>query len=227
MSYEVIGQLIEQVDDAFFAIDVRGIVTYWNSGAKNMLGYSAQEVLNKSLPFDREILKQELEVAIKAFTQQKQVCLKVTKEHKNGLPVDLFMSIYPIMQQNKLSGFFFSATKQSKYKTAQMMGKVPKTEQKRTFEELRKIIVLALTHGRMTINQVSLKTGVNWKTVEKHLTFFIGKGYVEEVFSSEYVRIFELTQKGHTLVEKVRQDMIAKVVTKDQEQESTSQEREA
>src|SRR3989344_7084480 len=109
MSYEVIGQLIEQVDDAFFAIDVRGIVTYWNSGAKNMLGYSAQEVLNKSLPFDREILKQELEVAIKAFTQQKQVCLKVTKEHKNGLPVDLFMSIYPIMQQNKLSGFFFSA----------------------------------------------------------------------------------------------------------------------
>lgn len=227
MSYEVIEQLIEQLDDAFFAIDLRGTVTYWNAGAKNMFGHSVQEVINKPLPFDKEILKAELEVAVKAFTQQKQTCIKVAKEHKNGLPVDIFMSIYPIMQHNKLSGFFFSATKQSKYKNAQIIGEVQKGEQKRTFEELRKIIVLVLTHGRMTINQVSLKTGVNWKTVEKHLTFLIGKGYVEEVFSSEYVRIFELTQKGRTLVEKIRQDMIAKVVTKDQEQEYTPQEREA
>ncbi len=227
MSYEVIGQLIEQLDDAFFAIDLRGTVTYWNTGAKNILGYNAQEVLGKSLPFDKETLKIELEMAIKALTQQKQTCIKVAKEHKNGIPIDLFISIYPIMQHNKLNGFFFSATKQSKYKNAQIIGDVQRGEQKRTFEELRKIIVLALTHGRMTINQVSIKTGVNWKTVEKHLTFLIGKGYVEEVFSSEYVRIFELTQKGHTLVEKVRQDMIAKVVTKDQEQEETPQEREA
>lgn len=227
MSYEGIGQFIEQVDDAFFAIDLRGTVIYWNQGAKNLLGYSAQEMLGKPLPFDKELLKQELEVAIKAYTQQKQTCIKAAKEHKNGLAVDLFLSIYPAMHEGKLSGFFFSAVKQSKYKQAQVIGEEQKGEQKRTFEELRKIIVLALTHGRMTINQVSLKTGVNWKTVEKHLTFLIGKGYVEEVFSSEYVRIFELTQKGRTLVEKIRQDMITKVVTKEQEQDSTPQEREA
>ena len=32
-----------------------------------------------------------------------------------------------------------------------------------------------LTKGRMTINQIAIDSGINWRTVEKHLTYLIGK----------------------------------------------------
>lgn len=67
---------------------------------------------------------------------------------------------------------------------------------KRTFRELRYIIQLALLPGQQTTNQISIRTGINWRTVESHLTFLVGKGLVSEVFKSEYVRIFKLTEAG-------------------------------
>lgn len=67
---------------------------------------------------------------------------------------------------------------------------------KRTFHELRYLILTLLLQGQQTTNQISVKTGINWRTVESHLTFLIGKGFVSEVFKSEYVRIFKLTQDG-------------------------------
>ena len=67
---------------------------------------------------------------------------------------------------------------------------------KRTFTELRHIILAALFSGQQTTNQLSIKTGINWRTVEAHLTFLIGKGLVTEVLKSEYVRIFALSKDG-------------------------------
>jgi predicted transcriptional regulator len=67
---------------------------------------------------------------------------------------------------------------------------------KRTFSELRFLILSSLLSGQQTTNQLSIKSGINWKTVEAHLTFLIGKGMVREVLKSEYVRIFDLTSDG-------------------------------
>ncbi|MBI2580913.1 hypothetical protein HYV85_03830 [Candidatus Woesearchaeota archaeon] len=67
---------------------------------------------------------------------------------------------------------------------------------KRTFSELRHTILIALLPGQQTTNQVSIITEINWRTVEAHLTFLIGKGLVTEVLKSEYVRIFRLTDAG-------------------------------
>ena len=67
---------------------------------------------------------------------------------------------------------------------------------KRTFRELRYIILLVLLSGQQTTNQISIRTGINWRTVESHLTFLVGKGLVSEVLKSEYVRIFKLTEQG-------------------------------
>ena len=70
-------------------------------------------------------------------------------------------------------------------------------ESKRTFAVLRYGLLHVLSCGkRMTINQIAHAAHINWKTVEKHLTYLIGKKLVEEVFSSEYVRIFEMTKQG-------------------------------
>ena len=74
---------------------------------------------------------------------------------------------------------------------------------KRTFEEIRKKLVLGLRGGQVTLNNLSKKSGVNWKTVDNHVIYLIGKGYVKEVFSSPYVRIIELTEKGQDFAAKL------------------------
>ena len=67
---------------------------------------------------------------------------------------------------------------------------------KRTFIEIRNSILLSLASRQKSINQISSETQINWKTVERHLVYLMGKGWAREVFSSAYVRIFELTAFG-------------------------------
>ncbi len=67
---------------------------------------------------------------------------------------------------------------------------------KRPFIEIRNSILVCLAQGQKTINQISGETSINWKTVERHLTYLVGKGWVREAFSSAYVRVFELTAFG-------------------------------
>jgi predicted transcriptional regulator len=73
---------------------------------------------------------------------------------------------------------------------------------KRTFEEIRKDILKSLSVGQNTINHISHETDINWKTVDNHLVYLIGRGLVKEVFSSDYVRIVELTDEGKEYVMK-------------------------
>lgn len=67
---------------------------------------------------------------------------------------------------------------------------------KRTFSKIRNSLLLSLASGQKTINQISSETSINWKTVEHHLIYLVGKGWAREAFSSTYVRIFELTAFG-------------------------------
>ncbi len=67
---------------------------------------------------------------------------------------------------------------------------------KKTYEEIRRNVLLSLFNGKKTINEISRDSGVNWKTVQRHLTYLKGIELVSEVFSSPYVRIFDLTEKA-------------------------------
>lgn len=75
---------------------------------------------------------------------------------------------------------------------------------KRTFEEIRFNLLMSLTEGRKTINELAKDAGVNWRTTSNHLVYLIGLGLVTEVFNSPYVRIFELTEKGKAKVEELK-----------------------
>lgn len=73
---------------------------------------------------------------------------------------------------------------------------------KRTFNDLRTLILETLSQGQMTVNELSTKSGINWKTVDNHLIFLVGKGYVRTVFASRYVKIYEITEEGRALLGK-------------------------
>ena len=72
---------------------------------------------------------------------------------------------------------------------------------KRTFVEIRSTILFALAHGHTTVNKISTQTGLTWKTVDNHLIYLIGRGYVKEVFASPYVKIYELSERGKESIE--------------------------
>ena len=69
-------------------------------------------------------------------------------------------------------------------------------QQKRRYSELRGILLNSLKNGEKTINELSKTSGINWKTCDNHLIWLVGMEWVEEVFSSRYVRIFKITEKG-------------------------------
>lgn len=67
---------------------------------------------------------------------------------------------------------------------------------KRGYSELRWLLLDSLKNGEKTLNELSKTSGINWKTCDNHLIWLVGMEWVEEVFSSRYVRIFKITEKG-------------------------------
>ncbi len=82
---------------------------------------------------------------------------------------------------------------------------IPEMVEKRTFKEIREIILATLAKGKNTLNNLAKEAGVNWRTTDNHLNWMKGKGLVAEVFTSDYVRIFDLTEKGRQEAEKLKQ----------------------
>ena len=67
---------------------------------------------------------------------------------------------------------------------------------KRTFKHIREILLVCLSSGQKTTNQIASRTRINWRSVERHLTWLVGMGLVKEIFSSKFVRVFELSDQG-------------------------------
>jgi DNA-binding transcriptional ArsR family regulator len=67
---------------------------------------------------------------------------------------------------------------------------------RRNFKEIRQIILRDLLIGQKTVNQIAESTGLTWRTVDNHLIHLAGKGLVEPVFISEYVKIYRLKKVG-------------------------------
>lgn len=67
---------------------------------------------------------------------------------------------------------------------------------RRNFKEIRQLILRDLLIGQKTVNQIAESTGLTWRTVDNHLIYLAGKGLVEPVFISEYVKIYRLKKVG-------------------------------
>jgi len=67
--------------------------------------------------------------------------------------------------------------------------------QKRTFTEIRKLILEDLKKGERTVNQLATSCKLTWRTVDNHLIHLIGKGLAEPVYLSPYVKIYKIKVK--------------------------------
>ena len=207
VGYPPSSNLLENTQEAITILDLQGKVVFWNKGAETLFGYARDDVAGKALPFVSREWQYELQVAFERARAGKSFMFKTQKQHRLGAVLDLFVKVSPIVEQEILIGFSLVFHEVAEMKKATF---VPYNLQpflrdaKRTFIQLREKIVLTLGGGKMTINQLAISAEINWRTVEKHLTFLIGKRLVAEVVSSEYVRIFELTAEGREYVEEVK-----------------------
>ena len=205
---ELILNIVKNSNEAIIAIDLNSKITFWNKSAERLFGYKEKEIIGKTVPFIKNEFSYELDMMIEKAKEGKSLNFKTTKETKEGKEVEVIINSNPIFSNDSIIGI--SAIIQE----ANLLKKIcylpfnnleqQHKEQKRTFSEIRDLIILTLESDKKTINQISSESGINWRTVEKHLTYLIGKRYTNEVFSSEYVRIFELTKQGLDYAQEIK-----------------------
>jgi PAS domain S-box-containing protein len=93
-----LATIVESLDDGVIGVDLEGTVTAWNPAAEGMFGYTADEIIGRSVsllypgsqPAALDQLRRFLErdVRIPPFETQRL--------HKNGTPVEVLMRLSPI-----------------------------------------------------------------------------------------------------------------------------------
>src|SRR3989344_3554331 len=190
VSKEVLDALFCNMFQGVLVLDRNGKIIFINKGALNSVGESFRLPSNimENIHLDENVTKN-----IYFFISNRSLLVNTMPLYFN----DSFYGLMCVIQN---------------VKSLRKILSTPLEDKKRTFIEIRERLLFVLSHKRKTINQIANDSGVNWKTVEKHLTYFVGKGLVEEVFSSEYVRIFELTSKGKELAKDIEERELRKIV---------------
>ncbi len=99
------SQIIEQIQDAIVATDLKGVITSWNKGAESLTAYKSVEVIGKhiSMVYPKEDIK-VLKKNVKRLTQDGEYHKEIRVMRKNGeiIDVDLSFSILKDEQGNPI-----------------------------------------------------------------------------------------------------------------------------
>jgi PAS domain S-box-containing protein len=90
--------IVESADDAIIGKDLNGIITNWNSGATNLFGYAAGEVIGRPvsilMPPDR--VEEELDILRRIRSGESITHYETVRRHKDGTLLDISLSVSPI-----------------------------------------------------------------------------------------------------------------------------------
>src|SRR5712691_5060402 len=93
-----LASLVESSDEAILSRTLEGVITSWNSGAENLFGYTASEVIGKSLsiliPPDRQEELPEIVAQIRMGEIVKRY--ETVRVRKDGTLVDVSINLSPI-----------------------------------------------------------------------------------------------------------------------------------
>ena len=93
-----LAALVASSDDAIISKDLNGIVTSWNRGAERVFGYTAQEMIGRSIttviPSDR--LSEETEVLTRIRRGESVDHFETIRRHKDGTLFPISLTVSPI-----------------------------------------------------------------------------------------------------------------------------------
>lgn len=188
-----VNEILNSSRHAIVAMDMQLNVTYANDKVEDMFGLSKHVLFSMRNPLG--IAPYVIESNRHILIQKESIPLNAVKlPDGNVLSVSGYIS-GQLSNNGSLLGVTVFADAETKKQFSVTSSK------RRSFTEIRASILHSLKDGRKTINQLSKDVDINWKTVENHLTYLAGRQYISEVFSSEYVRIFGITDKGKKFLE--------------------------
>jgi PAS domain S-box-containing protein len=133
--------LIESADDAIISKTLQGIITSWNAGAQRIFGYTAEEVIGKSItiliPKDHE--DEEPAILARLRAGQRIEHYETVRVRKDGRPIDISLTVSPIRGPN---GQIIGASKIARDITEQKQAR-------RALDEASTRLKLALTAARL------------------------------------------------------------------------------
>ena len=95
---QLLAAIVESSDDAILAKDLDGIITAWNTGARRLFGYAAQEVVGKPItiliPLDRQHEEPLILERIRAGEHIDR--LETVRRRKDGSLVEVSLSVSPV-----------------------------------------------------------------------------------------------------------------------------------
>lgn len=97
-----LAAIVESSEDAIFSKSLDGIITSWNAGATQLLGYSEEEIVGKSVltivPAD--LHAEEAEILSRLRAGERIDHYETQRLHKEGRRVHLSVTISPIRDEN-------------------------------------------------------------------------------------------------------------------------------
>jgi PAS domain S-box-containing protein len=97
-----LAAIVESSDDAIISKDLSGIMTSWNRSAERMFGYSASEMIGRSIrriiPADRQ--REEDEVLARIRSGEKVDHFETIRRRKDGSPIEISLTVSPIRDRD-------------------------------------------------------------------------------------------------------------------------------
>ena len=97
-----LAAIVESSDDAIIAKDLNGIITSWNKGAKQLFGYSAEEVVGQPvsilIPSDRQ--GEEPTILARLRRGEHIDHYETVRKRKGGTLIDVSLTVSPIMDSD-------------------------------------------------------------------------------------------------------------------------------
>jgi PAS domain S-box-containing protein len=94
----LLSAIVDSSDDAIVSKDLNGVITSWNKGAERLFGYTAQEVVGKSItliiPEDR--LHEEPEILARLRRGERLEHFETIRRRKDGTLVNISLMISPM-----------------------------------------------------------------------------------------------------------------------------------
>src|SRR5678815_1267809 len=147
-----LSALIESADDAIISKTLEGIITSWNAGAERVFGYTADEVIGKSItiliPKDHE--DEEPAILARLRAGERIEHYETIRVRKDGKLIDISLTVSPIVGPN---GQIIGASKIARDITEQRQAR-------RALDEASERLKLASTAARLREWSWDAKTDV-------------------------------------------------------------------
>jgi PAS domain S-box-containing protein len=97
-AHEYLAAIVRSTDDAIVAKNVNSIVTSWNEAAERIFGYSAKEMIGKSIIilFTPETIHEEAVILDQIKRGEPVLPYETVRRHKDGRDVPILVTVSPI-----------------------------------------------------------------------------------------------------------------------------------